>query len=86
MKLIYAIAVVGLVAIVGLLCQVLPESPFVQYTILSEFSPYLKYINYFIPLDKIVALSEIWLAAVAVFFNVKLADKAIRIITDIVPL
>lgn len=53
-----------LVAIIDLL----PRSPFI--TILDKIGdiPFLNLINWFIPFDNIIAITEVWLLAVALFY------------------
>lgn len=85
MKIVYALGTVALTIIIGLLFKVLPTSPWLAYIGWQEFNDYLPYINYFVPVDKIIVISEVWLTAVYIFLNVKLCEKAINIITDILP-
>lgn len=83
--LVYAILFAAVVIIVGLLFKILPTSPFLAYLGVSEFSQYLPYINYFVPVDFFIAASEAWLIALTAFLFVKLSQKAISVVSDITP-
>lgn len=86
MKLIYGIIVAILAVIIALLFKVLPTSPFLAYLGWSDFSEYLPYINYFIPIDSFIVIGESWLSCVGIWFVVKLARKAVATVSDISPL
>lgn len=85
MKIIYAIGIVSVTIIIGLLFKVLPTSPWAAFIGWSEFNDYLPYINYFVPVDKIIVISEVWIVAIYMFINVKLAEKAINTVTNLLP-
>ena len=60
--------------------SVLPMSPFSAYV--SKFSsvPYLKHINYFIPISDFIAIGEAWLVAVGLFYLYSIILRWIRAI------
>lgn len=60
----------------------LPESPF--KSIISEIGaiPFLPYINYFIPIDKLLAMTSIWLGAIVVFYVYQIILRWIKAIGD----
>lgn len=75
-----------LITCIALVCKILPGSPFLAYLGWSDFSEYLPYINYFVPIDAFIVMSEAWLVALTVWFLVKFAVKAVSTVSDIVPL
>lgn len=58
----------ALLAVVEFITSILPTSPFVKYMHYFSESKYLKYINYFIPIDVCVAIMETWLLCVALWY------------------
>lgn len=58
----------ALLAVVNVLVAILPTSPFESVMhYFSEFE-YLPYINYFIPVEAILAVMELWLGAVGFWY------------------
>ncbi|MEE1154384.1 MAG: hypothetical protein UH241_04430 [Acutalibacteraceae bacterium] len=47
--------------------DLLPDSPFTAIDF-SAISPYLGYINYFIPIDFMLSTFLLWLSAIAVYY------------------
>ena len=86
MQLIYGVMFAVAVLAIGLLCKVLPTSPFAAYLSASAFNDYLPYINYFIPIDTFIVIGESWLVALVVWYLVKIAIKAVSTVSDISPL
>lgn len=86
MKAIYAIIVAILATAIGLAFKILPTSPFLAYLGLSDLSGYLPYINYFVPIDAFIVISEEWLLAMSAWFLWKFGKKAVSVITDLKPL
>lgn len=86
MQLIYGIMFAVLVTCIALVFKILPGSPFLAYLGWSDFSDYLPYINYFVPVDAFIVMSEGWLACITVWFIVKFAIKAINTVSDLKPL
>ena len=60
--------------------KLLPTSPFAAY--LDKFTnmPYLRYINYFIPISDFIAIGEAWLVAVGLFYLYSIVLRWIRAI------
>lgn len=58
----------ALVALVDALLSFLPDSPFTAFLEKTASIPELGYLNYFIPVQEMIAVSEAWLACVAVFY------------------
>lgn len=55
----------------GLLDQVLqylPGSPFQSFLKGMGNLPYLKYLNYFIPIQQMIAIGEAWLVAILLYY------------------
>lgn len=75
MQLLYGIIFAMLVLCVGLVFKILPTSPFLAYLGVSEFSEYLPYINYFVPIDAFIVISDGWLIAVTAGFTLNLPEK-----------
>lgn len=57
-----------LLSVVEVLVKILPTSPFTAYMHYFSESQYLKYINYFVPIDVCVAIMETWLVCVALWY------------------
>lgn len=48
--------------------SLLPHSPFTGVLDAMESLPYLNYLNWFIPVSTFVAIGELWLAAIGVYY------------------
>lgn len=59
--------------------ELLPNSPF-QAISNSDVNQFMGTLNWFIPLDKIVAELELWLAAVVIFYMYQIILRWIRAI------
>jgi hypothetical protein len=70
---------------ISIVTMMLPASPFLSYLALGDISSYLPYINYFVPVDRFVVMTETWLAALMIWFALLFGRKAITTCTDIVP-
>lgn len=55
-------------SMLGLIINMLPRSPFVKILDLIGDIPYLNIINWFIPFDVIITITEVWLLAIGVFY------------------
>lgn len=86
MQLIYGIIFAITVACIAIAFKILPGSPFLAYMGLSEFNEYLPYINYFIPIDAFIVMSEAWLAALSIWLVFKFGVKAAATCSDLSPL
>lgn len=81
-----AVALVGVIIVIGLVFKILPVSPFLSYLSWSGFSGYLPYVNYFVPVDFFIATGEAWLVALTAYIFLKFARKAVSTCSDIMPL
>lgn len=84
-KIALSIASVGVVFLVALFCGLLPQSPFLAYLGWSELNDYLCYINYFLPIDQIIVISDAWLTCIAPWILAQNAIKAIKILGNWTP-
>lgn len=53
-----------LVAILSLF----PESPFIHYVSMVDTIPFLRYLNWFVPIGDMIAICEAWLATVSLYY------------------
>lgn len=65
----------------NMIISVLPKSPVQQF--LGSFSdlPYLKYLNWFIPISSIIVVLEAWLVAIAIFYLYSLILRWVKAIS-----
>ena len=66
-------------ALLSFLCVVLPDSPFklLDYT---PISPYIPYINYFVPLDFMVDALAFWLVAILCYYGFSILMRWVKAI------
>lgn len=55
-------------SILAAIISLLPRSPFIKIMEYIGEIPYLSYINWFIPFDLIITITEVWLLSVALFY------------------
>ncbi len=60
----------------------LPESPFASILDSIGEIPYLSYITYFIPVDKLISATLIWLGAISVFYLYQIILRWVKAIND----
>ena len=84
-KVITSIAAVAVVALVCFLLGILPQSPFLAYLGWSDLNEYLAYINYILPIDQIIVISEAWLLCIAPWILSQLSIKAIKVLGEYIP-
>lgn len=60
--------------------SVLPSSPFAKILDALEAVPFLGYLNYFVPVATFVAIGELWLTAVGLFYLYSIILRWIRAI------
>lgn len=53
----------------GVITSILPLSPFRQYVEYIAQFPYLSWINWFIPMSSLIAITEVWLIAVSAYYT-----------------
>lgn len=57
--------------IVNALLFLLPKSPFVYLDMVPEVKSVLGYVNYFIPLNTMVSILEMWLIAIGTYYLIQ---------------
>lgn len=62
--------------------SVLPTSPFAGVVNAFARSPYLAYLNWFFPVSECIALCEVWLAAIALFYIYSVIMRWVKLIGD----
>lgn len=67
--------------VTGTIYSLLPNSPFRQFIYAMEEIPYLKNLNWFLPVSEIIAIMQIWLTAVALYYTYSAILRLVRIIT-----
>lgn len=60
--------------------KILPTSPFQSYLKTASNIPYLSWLNWFLPVDKIIAIGQAWLMAVGTFYLYSIILRWIRAI------
>ncbi|WP_077612758.1 hypothetical protein [Clostridium sp. Marseille-P2415] len=58
----------------------LPDSPFQSFINQIDKIPFLGYLNYFVPVAQIIAITQLWVTAIAVFYLVQLALRWVKMI------
>lgn len=58
-------------AITTLIIAILPDTPFMQYLEEINDLPFLPYINWLIPFDKMAGVMSAWWTAVVVYYGVR---------------
>lgn len=66
--------------VLGKLIGLLPQSPFADFFATFEEIPYIEYINWFIPVGKMLTLGSIWLSAVGTFYLLSIVLRWIKAI------
>ncbi len=84
-KMVFAIASAAVVMLIALFTGILPESPFLAFMNWSEMNQYIRFINYFIPIDQIIVISEAWLLCLVPWIIVQLVIKAVKILGEYIP-
>lgn len=82
---IYSILFAIIVCFIGLVFKFLPSSPFLLYLGYSDLNEYLPYINYFVPIDGFIAVTEAWLLALTAYMFFQFGRKAVSFVSDISP-
>lgn len=80
-----SIAVIVVVVLIGLLCGVLPQSPFLAFIQAEEVNEYLAIINYFIPIDVFITIGSAWLLALVPWLVVQFAITGVKILGEYIP-
>jgi hypothetical protein len=69
-------------SIVAALLTILPNDPFKQYINNISISPYVKYINWIIPVGSCLTILTAWLAAIAVFYIYQIALRWAKVVGE----
>lgn len=85
-KVIFSILSVAVVALVCFFVGILPKSPFLAYIGWSDLNSYLGYINYILPIDNIIVISEAWLLCIAPWIVAQLGVKAVKVLGEYIPM
>lgn len=62
------------------LIALLPQSPFKDFFTTVDKIPYIEYINWFIPIGKMLTLGSAWLSAVGTFYLLSVVLRWVRAI------
>lgn len=67
-------------ALLALVLAFLPSSPF--QTVIQSFSniPYLQFLNWFFPVTECIAVLEVWLAAIVIYYMYSAIMRWIKIL------
>ena len=84
-KVVFSIMAIAVVFLIAFFCGVLPQSPFLAYIGWSDVSDYLGYINYFLPIDQIIVVSDAWLLCIAPWILAQMSIKAIKVMGEYIP-
>lgn len=78
-SLIWSISIAIAIGVILLICQaILPDSPFqtfLEWSSLANFSQYLKFVFYFIPAAKIIAVMEAWVLCMTNWYTFRIIYK-----------
>lgn len=55
--------------LLGVVIALLPESPFNSFVALATEIPFLNYLCWFVPLQPFMALFEVWLQALIIYYG-----------------
>lgn len=80
-----SIAGMTVLVLVGFLCGILPESPFLAFIQAEEINDYLAYINYFVPVDAFITIGSAWLLAVVPWVVCQFAISGIKLLGEWIP-
>lgn len=70
----------GLGSVLNLMFSLLPNSPFNYVVNSSVISPYLGYINYFVPVAEILAILEAWCVAIGTYYIIQIVLRWVKAI------
>ena len=80
-----SVAAMVVIVLVGFLCGILPESPFLAFIQAEEVNDYLAAINYFVPVDAFVTIGSAWLVAIVPWIVSQFAVAGVKILGDWIP-
>lgn len=76
---IYAICE-GIASVISYLFSFLPDNPFSDFSVPSEVSEVLGYVNWFLPVKQIILVIGLWLSAIIVIIISKLVLNFFQVI------
>lgn len=65
-------------AIYNIFSMILPKSPFESFISFSDLNAYMKYINYFLPVDAAISILQAWTVAVALWYLASLVVSVMK--------
>lgn len=75
-SLVYTVAIAVAISIILALCwEYLPDSPFqtfIKGTEMGTFNEYVKYIGYFIPINRMIVVMEAWVLCMTNWYTFKI--------------
>ena len=80
-----SVAAMVVIVLVGFLCGILPESPFLAFINAEEVNDYLAAINYFVPVDAFVTIGSAWLVAIVPWIVSQFAVAGVKILGEWIP-
>lgn len=80
-----SVAAMVVLVLVGFLCGILPESPFLAFIHAEEVNDYLAAINYFVPIDSFVTIGSAWLVAIVPWIVSQFAVAGVKILGEWIP-
>lgn len=79
LSLITTMGIAVVVTIVLVMCsELLPGSPFQAYLSFGEFSEYLKFVFYFLPVAQIIAVMEAWISCIVSWYTFNFVYRIIQ--------
>lgn len=80
-----SVAAMVVIVLIGFLCGILPESPFLAFIQAEEVNDYLASINYFVPVDAFVTIGSAWLVAIVPWIVSQFAVAGVKILGEWIP-
>ena len=80
-----SVAAMVVIVLIGFLCGILPESPFLAFIQAEEVIDYLAAINYFVPVDAFVTIGSAWLVAIVPWIVSQFAVAGVKILGEWIP-
>lgn len=66
-------------------CNFLPDSPFksvLNASVFDALRPYMKYINWFLPVKEMVCILEVWVLCIAQYFLWEICQKILNSVSS----
>lgn len=77
-----SISNIGIFVIFGsFVISLLPESPFYGFISALDRLPYLQYVNWVLPVTEILAVLQVWLAAVSAYILISLVARWVKLVS-----